>query len=70
MSSKLTLSKAQAQASPYVWVWSVRGTRSVAGKYLGTTQFYLEGTDDTALIDKINSHEGYRTVDLGKPIHG
>lgn len=70
MSSKTSLTKGQSQASPYFWVWYTRGTRSVADKQLGTTQFTLEGSDDTALLAKINSHEGFRVTDLGKPIHG
>lgn len=73
--NKLSLSLAQAQASPYFWVIRDRSTprynrttdrseyvtRRIAQKYVGATQFYIEGADDTEVLAKINAHEGERS---------
>ena len=60
--ASLTLTKAQAQASPYFWVWAVRGAKVVVSKAIGSSRFFLEGVDDTDVLRKINAHEGERAA--------
>ena len=63
------MTKGQTQASPYFWIWQTRGTRTVVGKYIGTSMIWFEGADDTEALRKINAHEGVRAGD-NRPIHG
>lgn len=62
MAAPLTLSKAQAQASPYFWVWSARGAKVIVSKQIGESRFSLEGVDDTEVLRRINAHEGERSA--------
>lgn len=68
MAYSLSLNKAQAQASPYFYIWQTRGNRTVVGKYVGTTTYWFEGADDTEVLRKINAHEAERAA-LGKSSH-
>jgi hypothetical protein len=69
MPAPLTLTKAQAQASPYFWTWSARGARVVVAKRMKESFFTLEGADDTEAVRKINAHEGWLAAD-SKAVHG
>ena len=64
-----SLTKGQSQATPYFWIWQTRGTKTVVGKYIGTTTIWFEGADDTEALRKINAHEGLLAA-VGKPVHG
>lgn len=68
MSYPLTLNKAQSQATPYFYIWTVRGTRTVVGKYTGSSMIWFEGADDTEALRKINAHEGERSQ-TGHSVH-
>jgi hypothetical protein len=68
ISYPLALTKAQSQATPYFYIWTTRGTRTVVGKYTGTSTIWFEGADDTEALRRINAHEGERSA-LGKPVH-
>lgn len=69
MSAPLTLTKVTSQQTPYFWIWQTRGTKTVVGKYIGTSMIWFEGADDTEALRKINAHDGDRTA-MGKPVHG
>jgi hypothetical protein len=60
----LTLTKAQAQAAPYSYTWSTRGSQVVVEKQIGSTRLGFVGADDTAVLARVNAHEGYR-VSMG-----
>lgn len=68
MAYPLALSKAQAQATPYFWIWQTAGSKTRVGKYIGSTTIWFEGADDTAVLRKINAHEAERAA-LGKSSH-
>lgn len=68
MAYPLTLTKAQAQATPYFWLWTIAGAKTRVGKYIGSSMIWFEGADDTAVLRKINAHEAERAA-LGKPSH-
>jgi hypothetical protein len=54
--------------TPYFWIWTTRGTRTVVGKYKGTSMVWFEGADDTEALRRINGHEGELSAN-GKPVH-
>jgi hypothetical protein len=64
----LTLTKAQAQATPYFWIWATSASKTRVGKYIGSSMIWFEGADDTAVLRKINAHEAERAA-LGKTSH-
>lgn len=68
MAYPLTLTKVQSQATPYFYIWSTRGTRSVAGKYTGSSTIWFDGANDTEVLRRINAHEAERAA-LGKTVH-
>ena len=68
MAYPLSLTKAQAQATPYFWLWASAGAKTRVGKYIGSSMIWFEGADDTAVLRKINAHEAERAA-LGKSSH-
>lgn len=58
----LSLSKVQAQAAPYSYLWSTRGAKVIVSKQIGESRFGFEGVDDTDVLRKINAHEGERSA--------
>lgn len=68
MAYPLTLTKVSSQASPYNYIWTTRGTRTIVSKYTGTSMIGFEGADDTEALRRINAHEGERSA-AGKPVH-
>lgn len=68
MAYSLTLTKGQAQATPYFWIWQTAGTKTRVGKYINSSMIWFEGADDTAVLRKINAHEAERAA-LGKSAH-